>query len=61
MVIEIIGAIIILRKIWTLLSRLYKLIRKRKDLKKRYGAGTWAFITGSSDGIGKALALSLAK
>lgn len=48
LVLEIIGALIILRKIVTLLTRIYKLLRKRKDLKKRYGANSWAFITGSS-------------
>ena len=61
-VIEIMGALILLRKIFTFISRIYKLmLRKRKNLKKRYGANSWAFITGSSDGIGKALALSFAK
>ena len=25
----------------------------RKDLKARYGEGSWALITGASDGIGK--------
>lgn len=49
-VLEIIGALIILRKIITLFSRIYKLLRKRKDLKKRYGNNSWAFITGSSEG-----------
>ena len=50
-VLEIIGALILLRKIITLFSRIYKLLRKRKDLKKRYGNNSWAFITGSSEGI----------
>lgn len=36
-------------------------MRKRKNLIKRYGSKSWVFITGSSDGIGKALAISLAK
>jgi 17beta-estradiol 17-dehydrogenase / very-long-chain 3-oxoacyl-CoA reductase len=36
-------------------------MRKRKNLKKLYGNKTWAFVTGSSEGIGKAIALSLAK
>lgn len=40
---------------------MYGLIRKRKNLKKRYGDKSWVFITGSSDGIGKALAFSFAK
>lgn len=48
LILEIIGALIIIRKILTLLTRVYKLIRKRKDLKRRYGPNSWAFITGSS-------------
>lgn len=61
---------------WTLLAEIYrfihflyaKLLRKRKNLKERYGEGKWALITGSSEGkkpfykgIGKAFAMSLAK
>ena len=41
---------------WTVLAEVYrlvhfvyaKLIRKRKNLKERYGSGKWALITGSS-------------
>lgn len=36
-------------------------LRKRKNLKKRYGANSWALITGATDGIGKALAMDLAR
>jgi len=43
---------------WTVLTEVYrfvhfiyaKLIRKRKNLKERYGEGKWALITGSSEG-----------
>ena len=33
----------------------------RKDLASRYGRGSWAIITGASDGLGKQYALELAK
>ena len=33
----------------------------RKDLKARYGAGSWVVITGASDGLGKQYAIELAK
>jgi uncharacterized membrane protein HdeD (DUF308 family) len=63
-VFQLIGVLIIIKKIFSIL----KLLRKRKNLKKRYGENSWVFITGSSDGIkyfiigiGKALALSFAK
>ncbi len=47
----------------------YKLVlRKKKNLKNRYGAHSWAFVTGSSEGtlcyisgIGKAFATAFAK
>ena len=32
----------------------------RKDLIARYGKGSWAIITGASDGLGKAYSLELA-
>mmetsp|Transcript_3124 Transcript_3124/g.2844 ORF Transcript_3124/g.2844 Transcript_3124/m.2844 type:complete len:246 (-) Transcript_3124:174-911(-) len=35
--------------------------RKSHDLKARYGAGSWALITGSSDGIGKSFAYKIAQ
>jgi 17beta-estradiol 17-dehydrogenase / very-long-chain 3-oxoacyl-CoA reductase len=35
--------------------------RSRLNLKERYGEGSWVVITGSSDGIGAAFALELAK
>ena len=46
---KIIGAIYILKKIVSFLNSLYKnLLRPKKNLIKRYGAGSWALITGSS-------------
>ena len=58
----ILGLILLIQKIITIIKSIYKnVLRGRKDLKRRYGANSWALITGSSDGIGKAIALSLAK
>lgn len=37
-------------------ARLYKF-----NLSERYGAGSWAVVTGGSDGIGKAFCFALAK
>lgn len=34
---------------------------KRVDMKARYGEGSWALVTGASDGIGKEYSLQLAK
>lgn len=36
-------------------------IRKPHDLLKRYGENSWALITGATDGIGKGMAIDLAK
>lgn len=59
---KLIGIIFVLKKIIAILSTLYRrLIRRRRNLLKRYGNNTWALITGSSDGIGKGIAISLAK
>jgi len=55
---------------WYLVARaLYAIFRvveeiylmKELDLAERYGKGSWAFITGSSDGIGLEFAVQLAK
>ena len=54
---KVIGAIVVLKKIVSFIISLYKtLIRPRINFKQRYGRRSWAFITGSSDGIGKAIA-----
>ena len=48
-IIMIIGLLIIIKKIYALLHKVHiLLLRKRKNLKKRYGEGSWAFVTGSS-------------
>ncbi len=36
-------------------------LRKGYDLKERYGEGSWAVITGGSDGIGKGFVEELSK
>lgn len=36
-------------------------LRSEFDLGKRYGEGSWAVVTGASDGIGKAYCYALAK
>lgn len=46
-----IGLIIAIRKLIGLLRKVYILtLRRRQNLKKIYGAGSWAFVTGSSEG-----------
>ena len=59
---KVLGAIVVLKKIIALLTSLCKcLLRRQKNLIKRYGEGSWVFITGSSEGIGKAIASEFAK
>lgn len=36
-------------------------LRPRRNLAARYGANSWALVTGASDGIGEALCHELAK
>lgn len=51
-VLTLIGFIMILRRVLKLIGSLYRVFfRRRRNLKKRYGENTWAFVTGSSDGI----------
>jgi 17beta-estradiol 17-dehydrogenase / very-long-chain 3-oxoacyl-CoA reductase len=61
-VVTIIGTYIFVRMlyhIWLCIQEIFLL--KELDLIKRYGKGTWAFITGSTDGIGLGFANNLAK
>lgn len=59
---KLIGLIIVVKKIISILVIIYKkILRRRRNFIKRYGRSSWALVTGSSDGIGKAIAFSLAK
>ena len=54
---RLIGIIYVLKKIVTILKIIYKkMLRPKRNLSKRYGPKSWALITGSSEGIGKAMA-----
>jgi len=58
----IIGFLWIAIKLHYFLKLIYiEVFRPEKDLKERYGSGSFALITGASDGIGKAFCFSLAK
>lgn len=46
----LLGVTALLPYVFTALYGLYKLFRKRKNLKNRYGDNAWALITGSSEG-----------
>jgi len=56
-----IGAIYLLSKAFCWTKGILSLTRPSKNLVKRYGKGTWALISGASDGIGKGFAFELAK
>ena len=53
-ILKIIGFIMVFNKIFKSIAKFYELVlRRRINLKKRYGENSWAFITGSSEGIYK--------
>lgn len=59
MLIYYVGALVILSQAWSLANVLYKtLLRPGKNLRKY---GEWAVVTGATDGIGKAMAVELAR
>ena len=60
--IYIVGAVILSRgifRLWMIISEIF--IIKELNLKERYGANSWALITGSTDGLGLCFAKALAK
>jgi 17beta-estradiol 17-dehydrogenase / very-long-chain 3-oxoacyl-CoA reductase len=56
-----IGAFFLLRFLWRLLQVFTRLFFGTKVTTERYGAESWAIVTGCTDGIGKQLALQLAE
>lgn len=55
--IKIVGFVVVFKKVIRLFITFYKLVlRRKKNLKERYGNGSWAFITGSSEGTSKIIA-----
>ena len=59
---KVIGALYILKKLLSILASLYRtILRPRKNLTKRYGSKSWALVTGSTEGIGRAFAFELAR
>ena len=60
--IKIIGTYILARIVWSLWLIFQEIfLLKELNLIERYGKGTWALITGSTDGIGFGFARNLAK
>ena len=57
-----IGLLVVVRQIVNLLLSFYRaFLRRGRNLPQRYGRNAWAFVTGSSEGIGKGIALNLAR
>jgi 17beta-estradiol 17-dehydrogenase / very-long-chain 3-oxoacyl-CoA reductase len=62
LLIKLLGLATIIKIILKVLCGIYtQFLRRGVNLQKRYGAGSYAFITGASDGIGRAFALALAQ
>lgn len=62
LLIKLLGLATIVKIILKILAGIYtQFLRRGINLQKRYGAGSYAFITGASDGIGRAFALALAQ
>jgi 17beta-estradiol 17-dehydrogenase / very-long-chain 3-oxoacyl-CoA reductase len=55
----ILGAVYVLAVVFRLLAHLALLVRRPTDLRRRYGA--WAVVTGPTSGIGRSVALELAR
>lgn len=58
----LIGFFWLSKRLYRIIKQVYiEAFRPEKDLRERYGPGSYALVTGSSDGIGKAFCFSLAK
>ena len=59
---KIIGLLFLATKVIAFLYNIYKVgFRPRRNIQRRYGRNTWALVTGSSEGIGKGIAIALAR
>jgi 17beta-estradiol 17-dehydrogenase / very-long-chain 3-oxoacyl-CoA reductase len=57
----IVGLMSIRRRFMRLLRTLFYIVKPATNLKKKYGEGSWAVVTGASDGIGRGFCEELAK
>jgi hypothetical protein len=57
----ILGVLFLASILGYLIPQIIICILPERNLKKRYGDKSWAFITGGSSGIGKSFALKVAK
>lgn len=60
-IVSIVGALVLLKTGVKFLANIIHLLRCTPDITKRYGKGSYVLITGSTDGIGKALTFEFAK
>ena len=56
-----IGALVLLKAGFRLLRNVLHILKSTPDISHRYGKGSYVLITGSTDGIGKALTFEFAK
>ena len=59
--ISVLGALVLLKTGYCALKNLLHVLRRTPNIAKRYGFRSYVVITGSTDGIGKALAFQFAK
>jgi 17beta-estradiol 17-dehydrogenase / very-long-chain 3-oxoacyl-CoA reductase len=60
-IVSIVGALVLLKTGFKILKNILHLLRSTPDITRRYGKGSYVLITGSTDGIGKALTYEFAK
>lgn len=60
-IVSIVGALVLLKTGFKLLKNVLHLLKSTPDISRRYGKGSYVLITGSTDGIGKALTFEFAK